>query len=168
MPCFWAFQNNFLSCQFVIFIQSLWDLFHTNFSHVKFVAKICLAVSLPICNSCAVSIMPNSSQFSHKSSSSPNFQQFPLFSSENFCVIQMCALGRVFLLTSHLANWRFWEQFCSISQEIWHLLVAEFFVKYFQLIKKLLLNSLSTWWFMVWHVTGGTSTVTFMYLLGDQ
>ena len=81
MPCFWVFQNNFLSCQFLIFIQSLWDLFHTKFSHVKFVAKICLAVSLPICSSCAVSIMPNSSQFSHKSSSSPHFQPFSLFSS---------------------------------------------------------------------------------------
>jgi len=47
-----------------------------------------------------------------------------------FCIIQTCALGKAFFLTSHLANWRFWEQFCSISQEIWHLLVAEFFVKY--------------------------------------
>jgi len=43
---------------------SLWDLFHTKFSRVKFVAKICVAVSVPICNSCAVNIVPNSSQFS--------------------------------------------------------------------------------------------------------
>lgn len=92
VPYFWAFQYRlpFLPI-FDLHSESLGP-FHTKFSHVKFAAKICLAVSLPICNSCAVSTMPNSSQFSHKSSSSPHFQQFSLFSSEKLlCHSNVCS-----------------------------------------------------------------------------
>jgi hypothetical protein len=55
--------------------------FSHTFIVLKFVARICLAVSLPIFNSPADIIMPNTDHFSEKSSTFPHFHQFSLFSS---------------------------------------------------------------------------------------
>jgi hypothetical protein len=119
------FNTDFLSCQFLIFIQSLWDLFIQSSLmwnlQPKFVLLATPVLSVPCLTAVGSHINP---QVLHI------FSSFHCSLLKNFCVIQTCALGRASFLASHLANWRFWEQFCSISQEIWHLLVAQFFVKY--------------------------------------
>lgn len=129
--------------------SELWHHFCTHFLHIK----ICLTISLSILNSSAIILMPQQLSFLKQSSPFPHLQQFSLFlDSEIICYLPhpsfwktSCALLRRHLLhMPQVINQRFWWHFSSISEEIWCLLIADFFTPSTDTARQ----------HMIWHVTG--------------
>ena len=124
------------------FLASFWSsfrVFGTFFTQTSLMLNLWPKFVLLFLYPYATPVLPLSCLIA--ASSHVNPQVLHIFSSfhcsllKTFCVIQTFALGRASFLTSNLANWKFWEQFCSILQEIWHLIATEFFCEiWFHLI----------------------------------